>query len=689
MFASKRKKIKTDNRINFIIAVVFLLGVSIIYKLYDLQITKSDYYSELALGQHKVFSELEPERGEIFFSDEPNSEDIYPAATNKEFASIYVVPKDIIRLRIKGIAEKIYIVFNEENVISKVEEILEEEYQSRLKKDLDFINSLELVEEERIKKEEEFTKKHELLLFDKEYLEWREIKKEAEIKKRKDKILDDYEKTLSKNNDPYEPLHSKVDDAKLKRFYSLLALLEGMKFSEDDLDIKNGKVVIKSKSNEVLNIKGVGHTMRIYRYYPERNVSSHILGFVTDGEKRDGKYGLEGFFNDELKGERGSVKVERGADRKVLIINDREYIAPKNGNDLVLTINRSIQFNVCSKLNVAALKHGADGGSVIVINPNTGEIIAMCSWPDYDPNNYKEVEDISVYNNPAIFASYEPGSIFKTITMAIAIDQQKVDPDTEYNDEGQIMISGWPKPIRNSDFSTHGGHGTVDMNTVLEFSLNTGAIFAMKEAGSDEFIKYIKAFGFGDKTGIELETEGVNNINNLLRKKVPEIYTATASFGQGITMTPLQMVMSYGAIANGGVLMKPYIVKEIIHENGEKEEVKPREIRRVMSERAATLVSGMLVNVVDGGHAKLAGVNGYYIGGKTGTAQVASTATRGYSEKTIHTFVGFAPIDDPAFVMLVRLDDPKDVQYSASSAAPLFGEIAEFLLQYYQIAKDR
>ncbi len=688
-FRSLRKSKRNNSRINFITAVVFLLGFFIIFKLYDLQVIKSDMYKDIAFSQHSVFSELEPDRGKIFFSD--GKEDRYPAAINKEFALVYAVPKDILKSSVNKFSESFYVVFEEEKTKEEVEKNLEEEYEDRLKKDLDFIATLELNDEERIKKEEEYKKKHELLLFDKEYLEWRSLKKEAEIKKRKEEFLKNIKKKLSKQNDPYEPLYKKVDEEKLKKLYVFLASAEGKQVYYEKLELKNGEIINKKQVDqfETLRIKGISHSMRIYRYYPEGSVSSHILGFVAGDEEKQGKYGLEGSFDHELSGERGSVKVERGARSDLLIVNDREHIAPKHGSDLVLTINRSVQFKVCTKLSEAALRHGADGGSVIAINPHTGEIIAMCSWPDYDPNNYKEVEDIAVYNNPAIFESYEPGSTFKTITMAIAIDQGKVTPDTTYNDEGLIMINGWPKPIKNSDYSTHGAHGVVDMNTVLEFSLNTGAIFAMRQAGSSAFVDYVKDFGFQDKTGIELSTEGISNINNLLRKKVPEIYTATASFGQGITATPLQMVMAYGAIANGGVLMKPYIVKEIIHSDGAKQKIKSRQIRRVLSERTTTLVSGMLVNVVEGGHAKRAGVKGYYVGGKTGTAQVASTETRGYGGKTIHTFVGFAPIDDPAFVMLVRLDDPKDVPYAASSAAPLFGEIAEFLLQYYEVPKER
>ncbi len=186
-----------------------------------------------------------------------------------------------------------------------------------------------------------------------------------------------------------------------------------------------------------------------------------------------------------------------------------------------------------------------------------------------------------------------------------------------------------------------------------------------------------------------METENAGDISSLMRKTIRPVEAATASFGQGITVTPLQVISAYSAIANGGILMKPYLVGEIITSGGEKIVTQPKQIRRVVSERTALLISGMLVNVVEGGHAIKAKVNGYFVGGKTGTAQVADKEKKGYGEKTMHTFVGFAPVNDPKFVMLVKLDDPKDVTFAADSCAPLFGELAEFILNYYQVPKER
>ena len=634
-----RKKIKhkdSTNRLHLIMAVVFLVVGFVLFRLINLQLMEYDLYVALASDQHQVYNELEPDRGRIFVMDNKGPSKpgkIYPIAANKDFALIYAVPNEVSEPQ--STAEHLYKILDEENVIREVDELLEED---------EFFKEMELTDDNSEEKINEF----------------KEIKKELEIKIRAEEIIADYKNILTKRNDPYEPIRRKVGEDKLAAI-------------------------------EALDLVGIDYVMENHRYYPDNNIGAHFIGFVGYNDNtRSGQYGLEGFFNEELSGQPGSLWAERSASGELIILNDREYNKPINGSDIVLTINRSIQYHICQRLNEVALRHGASGGSVIVMDPYSGAILAMCSWPDYDPNNYSDIEDINTFNNPAIFNQFEPGSIFKVFTMAASLDQGGVEPSTTYLDHGSIMIEGWPKPIKNSDFDTHGAHGMVNMVTVLEESLNTGAIFVMQKTGAEVFADYVGRFGLGEKTGIELETESIGNIVSLKRKRIRPVEAATAAFGQGITATPLQMITAYAAIANGGILMKPYLVGEIIAPDGKRQTTQPRQIRRIVSERTALLVSGMMVNVVDGGHAKRAGVKGYYVAGKTGTAQVASQKERGYHEdRTIHTFIGFAPVDEPKFVMLVKLDDPKDVKFSASSAAPLFGEIAGFILNYYQVPKER
>ena len=653
----KKPGMDYNNRINVVIAIIFLLGLAVVYRLYYLQVASHDLYIALASSQHQVSNKLEPERGKIFIQDrDSNGEDtkLYPIATNKEFAHVFAVPKDIDNP--VDAAQKIYEVLFKKDVEDEVDSMLEEEKRDEVNNELDKLVGVS--EEELLAKKNELVAKQKSQLSDEEYREFLKIKKETNINLKKDKIIKDLTDRFSKHNDPYEPIKDKVGEDMLKSVLDL-------------------------------NIKGISYLMQKHRYYPEEFTSniSGFFGYSSDNKK--GMYGLEGYFDEELSGKQGLIKAERDANGNLIIVNDMEYKKEQDGSDLILTIDRTIQFTAYNKLKDAVIKHGADSGSVIVVKPQTGEIIAMATYPGFDPNNYSKTEDPDVFNNQAIFGQYEPGSVFKTITMAAGLDSGVVTPETIYEDKGSLMIEGWHKAISNSDFSTHGAYGWVDMSFILEKSLNTGAIFVMNKIGDKKFAQYVKDFGFGEKSGIELETESPGDISNLLRKKIRPIDSSVASFGQGITVTPLQMVDSYAAIANGGILMKPYLVKEIINSDGTKITTQPRELKRVVSEKAAMLVSGMLVNVIDKGHAKLAGVDGYYVAGKTGTAQVADSVNKGYGEKTIHTFIGFAPAEEPEFVMLVRLDDPKDVMYSASSAAPLFSDISEFILKYWEIPKER
>ncbi len=639
----KKRKQKTanNNRLNLIAAIIFLFIGVIVYRLYYLQIKQYDYYAALAASQQSAHRQLEPRRGKIYIQDsaQSNSSQLYLIATNKQYALLYVDPRLVPLNQAPQIAQGLYHFLAEEKVKKELLAQLEPAEQNSA---APASRSAQLTAEARgqnlLKSGVATTSQTN---------SWLAAAEEAE----KGKIIEKYIRLLTKPNDPYEELAKKVDLAVARQI-------------------------------ETQHWPGINYLIKEYRYYPEAETFAHLTGFVGyNGRQHRGQYGLEGFFEEELAGRPGSMRAEYSAAGNLVIVNDRQYRRPVDGSSLVLTIVRSIQHIACEKLKAAVKKHGADSGTVIIVNPQSGEILAMCSYPSFDPNNYQQAKDINIFNNPAIFTPYEPGSVFKPIVMAAALDQGKVNPQTTYVDKGSVKIKGWPKPIKNSDFASHGAHGLTTMTEVLQKSLNTGAIYAMEKIGPNVFAQYVKKFGFGEKTGIELETEAAGNISHLLSQPIKEIYAATASFGQGITVTPLQLAMAYAAIANGGILMKPYLVKAMILPAGNKYLIKPRQLRRVIADKTATLLTGMLVSVVEQGHAKRARVNGYYVAGKTGTAQVASKKG-GYSDKTIHTFVGFAPADNPAFVMLVKLDDPKDVEFSASSAAPLFSQIADFILTY-------
>lgn len=433
------------------------------------------------------------------------------------------------------------------------------------------------------------------------------------------------------------------------------------------------------------HLEGVGFIKTTGRLYPEEAMGGQLIGFVSQDAKGNmrGQYGLEGSFEKELAGTPGSLVAEKDASGRRLAIGTNTLVEAVNGSDIVLTIDRSIQYKACTVIQAAVAKHSADGGSIVIMNPQTGAIIAMCSSPDFSPAEYSKITDLNVLNNPVTFTPYEPGSIFKPVTLAAGIDAEKITPKTTYVDKGVEEIDDFK--IKNSDGQAR---GVQTMTQVLDESLNTGTIFVQRQLGKDLFKRYVESFGFGTTTQIELSPEAKGNIKSLEKKG--SIFAATASFGQGITTTPLQMVASFAALSNGGRLMRPYLVDEIIHPDGTRERTKPLEVRRPISSRASRLITGMLTSAVENGHGKHAGVPGYWVAGKTGTAQVPRTDGLGYQKDvTIGSFAGYAPASDPKFVMLVKIDRPRDVQWAETSAAPVFGEMAKFLLTYLQVPPER
>jgi len=320
---------------------------------------------------------------------------------------------------------------------------------------------------------------------------------------------------------------------------------------------------------------------------------------------------------------------------------------------------------------------------VIVLNPKTGAVLAMANYPTFNPNEFNLVEDVSVYTNRAIQTAYEPGSVMKPITFAASLNEEKITPDMTFEDPGFVTLENFT--IRNAENKKY---GEVTMTQVLEDSINTGAIFAEQQIGHKVFRQYLEKFGFGKATGITLPFESSGDISNLYRGG--DLYPATASYGQGITATPLQIVTAFAAIANGGKLYKPYVVEQMVFPDGNVQVTEPELVTEVISPRTASTLGAMLVSVVERGHGKRAGVPGYFIAGKTGTAQIAYEDRPGYDpDRTIGTFVGFGPIEDPVFAMIVKIDEPQTVRFAGSSAAPTFGEIAQFILNYYQIPANR
>ncbi len=419
------------------------------------------------------------------------------------------------------------------------------------------------------------------------------------------------------------------------------------------------------------NLTGVYIKEDNIRYYPQDNLASHVVGFL--GGESSGQYGIEGYYNETLEGSQALQEGER-LPRGYLI--SRTFGSLDSGEGLVLTIDYNIQFMAEKLLENTGEALNIEGGTILVGDPHTGRIIALANYPNFNPNEYFYERDFSIFKNPAVQSLFEPGSIFKPITMAIALEEGKMTPETMFTDPGLIQIGG--RTIRNYAQRTY---GRVSMTEALEKSINTAAVFAEREVGHDVFMKYLEKFQFFNPTGVDLQSETYSE--NLNFKKGYEINFANAAFGQGIDVTSMQLFKAFSALANGGRLVNPHIV-----DRGE--DILPGE--RVISQKASSEITAMMVSVTENGFASTARVPGYYVAGKTGTAQVAWSALgiskSGYSDKTIQSFIGYAPAFDPAFLILVKLDNPQ-ARTAEYSAAPIFGELAKYITDYYQIPPER
>ncbi len=372
-----------------------------------------------------------------------------------------------------------------------------------------------------------------------------------------------------------------------------------------------------------------------------------------------------------LHGTPGLRQGERDPFGSSIPIGPGQYIPPRNGRSLVLTIDRTAQYIVERELAQAVAEFQAESGTVVVLDPNTGGIVAMASWPTYDPNHFAEI-DQRYFPDPAVSEQYEPGSVFKVITLAAGLDSEVISPETTIYDSGVIEVGG--RTIYNSDRLSH---GTVDMTTVLGKSLNVGAAQVAVLLGKERFYHYLRRFGFGRITEVDLDSEGPGTLKSPGDPNWHESDLGTNSFGQGIAVTPLQMAAAMAAVANDGLLMKPYVVQEII-EDDQTLSVQPTVVRRAILPQAARTLTEMLVTAVSQ-ETELAQVSGYRVAGKTGTAQIPVPG--GYHPTlTVASFAGYLPADDPALVILVVIHKPKTSSWGGEVAAPVFARIAQQLM---------
>lgn len=440
---------------------------------------------------------------------------------------------------------------------------------------------------------------------------------------------------------------------------------------------------MKIEENESIDIRALHFEEDYRRYYPEDRMLSQVLGFVgkDDDGRKLGYYGLEQYYDGDLVGQNGMSYLEQSASGNPILWGGEERIESIDGSTLLLTIDRNIQYFAERRLKEGVEKYGARSGTVIVVNPMTGAILSMANYPDYSPAIYElDIKDLDLaVRNSAISAVYEPGSVMKAITMASAVDLGLVTPETTMLDDGPKWYSGYK--VDNWD-GKH--HGTETMTSILQHSNNIGISWVGMKIGGNSLMDYFKNFGFGTKLGIDLNGEESGLIYQ--SDGLKDIEVANAAFGQGLSVTPLQMVMSFASICNGGKLMQPYVVQKIL--SGSKETVaEPTVINRPISEKTSEVMTKMLTDAVSGGEAKFFVSKKYYVAGKTGTAQVPVRG--GYdATRTNATFIGYFPTYKN-FVMLVKLEEPTSPSgYASETAVPLWMNLAENIANYYGLAPD-
>ncbi|WP_108669789.1 stage V sporulation protein D [Peribacillus acanthi] len=442
---------------------------------------------------------------------------------------------------------------------------------------------------------------------------------------------------------------------------------------EVNVRIKEGRKISHEKAKEIkaLELKGVYIAEDSKRHYPYGEYLSHVLGFT--GIDNQGLMGVELTYDEQLKGEEGYVQFYSDAKGKRMENMADDYVPPKDGNKLKLTIDSKIQTIMERELDIAEATYNPDGIIGIAMNPNNGEILAMSSRPTFHPSKYQNVPQ-EIYNrNLPVWSTYEPGSTFKIITLAAALEEKKVNLEKEhFHDSGHVEVAGATLHCWKS-----GGHGDQTFLEVVQNSCNPGFVELGNRVGKEKLFDYIKDFGFGQKTGIDLQGEGTGIMFNM--KRVGPVEHATTAFGQGVSVTPIQQVAAVSAAINGGTLYTPYIAKELVDsKTGEVLMRKtPEAKRKVISEETSKEIRLALESVVAKGSGKGAYIDSYRVGGKTGTAQKVKDG-RYMENNHIVSFIGFAPADDPQIVIYIAVDNPKGtVQFGGVVAAPIVGNIME------------
>ncbi len=757
---SRRKPI---NRLTVLTLATFLMTGVIGSRLFYLQVIKADYYAKKADKEHYGESTLPARRGEIFIKDYA-SNDLVRVATNTTLDLLYADPTLISDK--KMVADRIApMIFNLDDAKkADTERVKNESIHAKSADELSRIKPLTDQE-----------------LYQKFYTDL--LDKISQEKRLQITLRDDLTKEVLDQIRALNLTGIEVTDHELLAFPAQInnrdtvasALSPFMEMPPTELaNILKGQnryVVLQRKikpeiaakikkivdEDKTKNFSGLGLKEEYFRYYPEGTLSSNVLGFVTPGGI--GQYGIESKFNTQLQGKKGVFKTQKDSIGRQITVGNSEIIPATDGDDIILTLDRSIQMTVEKILAQTVKDFNADNGQVIVMDPKTGKIMAMANYPTFNPNNFSEVyetEDIrfteeeiknlvpienepnnfwfyrnqitkdrikifriqkddgsviyqkykntfgpEAYQNKPVSQAYEPGSIYKIITMAAALDDGDVTPSTSINDPGILYLDknrnggrfkgpdgqGYDAIIHNVS-SKCTGHS--NMSWIIQNSCNTGITWVAQKMGKSLFYSYMLKFGFNERTDIEFDNESPGRIAHY-ESPWTESEFANHAFGQGILVTPIQMVAAYAAIANNGIYMQPHIVESIQQEDGKTIKFEPKVVQRVISEDAATKAKAMLINNVENGdsYGKIRMPN-RYLGAKTGTAQTyLNGQPLSGAGTTITTVIGFAPKDDPKFVILAKMDHPRASEWADATSAVLFNKVATYLFDYFSLPPDK
>ncbi len=742
-----KKLEEPEARITILILVIGLFSAVIIFRLFYLQVIKGGYFEQVAAKEHYGVTELPARRGEIFVKDYASGEDVR-VATNITLDTLYADPTLISNPKL--VADRIApLIYDQAEARQDDNDRIDTEHK-RAKTQEEYDKIKPLTDEELYQKfyndllqQISMQVRSEILLSD--TLPAETLK---EIAKLNLPGIEVTEKTVKAY--PSQITDRGLIAAKLSKYLDMThtrleSILEGKnryvilkKKIKPEIASQIKKIMDEDKSK---NFNGLGLKEEYYRYYPENTLAANVLGFVTTAGA--GSYGIESSFNTQLQGKKGIFQTQRDGSvyGRQITVGDSVIQPAVDGDSVVLTIDRAMQLTIEKRLARAVNDYRANSGQVIVLDPKTGRIMALAHYPSFDPNNYSAAlkkEEIAlsadevkglvpidsqpdtfwfyrnvpsedrflvfreklpegnyVYKrytnwiglealqNKVVAEPYEPGSVFKAITMSAALDDKDVTPNTAFNDPGVLKVDEFE--IKN--VSAH-CTGYINMTTTLGYSCNTGLGFVAKKIGRTLFYSYMMKFGFGARTEIEFDNENAGKIQHFSQWADSDL--VTHGFGQGILVTPLQMVSAFGALANKGVLMQPHIVDKIISANGKITVTEDRPLQKVITEETSNTITAMLVNAVENGVAKAAALPNHYLAAKTGTSQtykhgkpVTGAGT------TITSMVGFGPIENPKFILYVKLDRPRTSEWADSTTAYAFKDIAAYLFDYFGVPPDK